>query len=83
MMVETLPARWYADDAILKRERQTIFARNWALFGPEHEVKEPGSWRSETAWRGGSGPCLISSARLRPSTNFMQKYAWPCSSPTP
>ncbi len=47
MMVETLPARWYVDEAILRRERQAIFARNWALFGPEHEVAEPGSWRAQ------------------------------------
>ncbi|MEZ5923308.1 MAG: aromatic ring-hydroxylating dioxygenase subunit alpha [Hyphomicrobiaceae bacterium] len=47
MMVETLPARWYVDPAILQRERTAIFARNWTLFGPEHEVMEPGSWRSQ------------------------------------
>lgn len=43
-MVETLSARWYVDEAILRRERQAIFARNWALFGPEREVAEAGSW---------------------------------------
>jgi choline monooxygenase len=47
MMVETLPARWYVDEAILRRERQAIFARNWTLFGPEHEVEEPGQWRAQ------------------------------------
>lgn len=47
MMVETLPARWYVDEAILRRERQAIFARNWMLFGPEHEVPAPGSFRAQ------------------------------------
>lgn len=46
--VETLPAHWYTDPGILKREREAIFARNWALFGPESEVAEPGTYRTDT-----------------------------------
>jgi choline monooxygenase len=48
MLVETLPAHWYVDAGILARERETIFARNWALFGPEEQVAEPGTWRADT-----------------------------------
>ncbi|MEM7123211.1 MAG: aromatic ring-hydroxylating dioxygenase subunit alpha [Pseudomonadota bacterium] len=47
-MTRTLPAAWYTDPAILQRERETIFRDNWALFGPEHDVAEPGSWRADT-----------------------------------
>lgn len=48
MLIETLPASWYTDEAIFKREREAIFARNWALFGPLSDVAEPGSWRADT-----------------------------------
>lgn len=46
--IATLPPEWYVDDAILRRERTAIFAKNWALFGPEREVAEAGAWRAET-----------------------------------
>jgi len=39
-----LAARCYTDPAIHAAERRTIFARNWALFGPAHEVAAPGAW---------------------------------------
>ena len=47
-MTRTLPATWYTDPAILQRERATIFRRNWALFGPEHDMPDSGSWRADT-----------------------------------
>ena len=46
-MVETLAADWYVDEAIFRRERRAIFARNWCLFGPEAEFAEPGAFRAE------------------------------------
>lgn len=47
-MSRTLPPDWYWDEAIHRRERQAIFAGNWALFGPELGLVEPGVWRAET-----------------------------------
>ena len=47
-MTETLPASWYTDPEIAERERRAIFAANWALFGPEHEVAEPNSYVART-----------------------------------
>ncbi|MFO0995257.1 MAG: aromatic ring-hydroxylating dioxygenase subunit alpha [Alphaproteobacteria bacterium] len=46
-MTETLPAHWYVDEGIARRERETIFAKNWLLFGPEAGLAETGSWRAE------------------------------------
>jgi choline monooxygenase len=46
--IATLPPEWYTDDAVLRRERAAIFAKNWTLFGPAHEVAAPGAWRAET-----------------------------------
>jgi choline monooxygenase len=45
-VIETLPAGWYVDPVIARRERETIFARNWLLFGPEAGLEAPGQWRS-------------------------------------
>ncbi|HUG64533.1 MAG TPA: aromatic ring-hydroxylating dioxygenase subunit alpha [Gaiellaceae bacterium] len=40
----TLPARWYADDAVRQLERERIFALEWAYAGPAEWVSEPGSY---------------------------------------
>lgn len=45
-MTETLPAEWYTDQAIHRRERAAIFACNWCLFGPEAELANPGDYRA-------------------------------------
>jgi choline monooxygenase len=45
-MTETLPAEWYTDPAIHRRERAAIFARDWCLFGPEAEFSNPGDYRA-------------------------------------
>lgn len=47
-MTPTLPAAWYTDPAIAARERLAVFARNWLLFGPAHDVAEPGSRSART-----------------------------------
>ena len=51
-MTWTLPASWYTDPAIAERERHNIFAANWALFGPEHEVAETNAYvaRAINGW---------------------------------
>ena len=43
---ETLPAAWYVDAAIHRRERAAIFARNWCLFGPEAGLAAAGDYRA-------------------------------------
>src|SRR6266404_3568087 len=62
MAIPTLPAAWYVDPAIARRERQAIFARNWLLLGPEAGLESAGSWRAEEVYgwpvvviRGGDG----------------------------
>ena len=45
---QTLPAAWYVDEAVYRRERERIFARNWWLFGPAAELSEPGAYRAMT-----------------------------------
>ncbi len=40
----TLPAAWYADDAVQLLERERIFASTWAYAGPAAWVTEPGSY---------------------------------------
>jgi choline monooxygenase len=46
MPIETLPADWYVDPEIARRERAAIFGRNWLLFGPEAGLEAPGQWRT-------------------------------------
>lgn len=48
MVRPTLPASWYTSPTTARRERDAIFARNWSVFGPEHEVARPGSWAART-----------------------------------
>ncbi len=48
MAARTLPADWYTCADVAAREREAIFARNWALFGPEHELARPGSFAAQT-----------------------------------
>lgn len=38
----TLPASWYHDPDIWERERRSIFAREWTLFGRAAQVAEAG-----------------------------------------
>ena len=40
----TLPAGWYADDAVWTLERERIFARTWQYAGRTDQVREPGSF---------------------------------------
>ncbi len=44
----TLPAHWYTDTTIARRERERIFARNWIAFGPEHDVHDVGQCVAKT-----------------------------------
>ena len=41
-MLETLPWSWYADEEILRRERESIFARTWQYVGHAGELREAG-----------------------------------------
>jgi phenylpropionate dioxygenase-like ring-hydroxylating dioxygenase large terminal subunit len=40
----TLPADWYSDPAVLRREQDTIFRRSWQYAGHAELVAEPGDW---------------------------------------
>jgi choline monooxygenase len=40
----TLPADWYADPAVLRREQETLFRRSWQYAGHADQVKEAGDW---------------------------------------
>lgn len=55
--IETLPASWYTDSEVLAAERRTIFSENWILFGPEHDLANPGSYRADTI--NGQWPILV------------------------
>jgi choline monooxygenase len=43
---ETLPARWYWDEAIFARERAMIFARSWTLLAREEQCLKAGDYVS-------------------------------------
>jgi phenylpropionate dioxygenase-like ring-hydroxylating dioxygenase large terminal subunit len=40
----TLPASWYSDAAVLRREQDAIFRRTWQYAGHTTQVSEPGDW---------------------------------------
>jgi phenylpropionate dioxygenase-like ring-hydroxylating dioxygenase large terminal subunit len=40
----TLPADWYSDPSVLRREHETIFKSSWQYAGHTGQVAEPGDW---------------------------------------
>jgi phenylpropionate dioxygenase-like ring-hydroxylating dioxygenase large terminal subunit len=40
----TLPASWYSDATMLRREQDSIFRRYWQYIGRADQVAEPGDW---------------------------------------
>ncbi len=40
----TLPARYYTDAAVIEREKEAIFYRNWAFIGHQSQFTEPGDY---------------------------------------
>jgi phenylpropionate dioxygenase-like ring-hydroxylating dioxygenase large terminal subunit len=52
----TLPADWYSDPAILRREQETIFRSSWQYAGHADLVAEPGDWFTTYA---GSIPVVV------------------------
>jgi choline monooxygenase len=44
MAIEALPAEYYSDPEIARRENRAVFARNWTLFGPAAGLEAAGSW---------------------------------------
>ena len=40
----TLPARWYADDAVFEQEKRRIFHRAWQYVGHAGLVAKPGDF---------------------------------------
>jgi choline monooxygenase len=45
----TLPASWYSDAEMLRREQDAIFRRSWQYIGRADQVAEPGDWFSSYA----------------------------------
>ena len=56
---ETLPWSWYADDAVLARERERIFRRSWQYVGHLGEVARPGDYFAGWA---GHAPIVVTRA---------------------
>ena len=56
----TLPYDWYADQAVLRVEQESIFARSWQYAARLEQVAEPG--QLTTAWAG-SLPVVLARAR--------------------
>ncbi len=56
----TLPYDWYADQAVLRVEQESIFARSWHYAARLEQVAEPG--QLTTAWAG-SLPVVVARAR--------------------
>lgn len=45
--MQTLPARWYVDQSIYRRERKHIFSSAWWPIGPVESLAKPGAYRAE------------------------------------
>jgi phenylpropionate dioxygenase-like ring-hydroxylating dioxygenase large terminal subunit len=58
----TLPWSWYADDAVLQREQERIFAHAWQYVGHTGLLPEPGTFFASTA---GRIPVVVTRARDR------------------
>ena len=43
-MPATLPASWYADPAVLARERATVWRGEWLMLCPATELTAPGQY---------------------------------------
>jgi len=56
----TLPASWYSDAAILRREQDAIFRRTWQYAGRLDQVAEPGDWFTTVA---GTIPVVVTRDR--------------------
>ena len=59
-MEPTLPWSWYADEAVLQREQERIFARAWQYVGHTGQLPEPGTFFASTA---GRIPVVLTRAR--------------------
>ena len=73
----TLPARLYADPAILELERRRIFARTWQLVGRLDQVAEPGGYFTADA---AGEPVVVARDRaglLRAFSNVCRHRAGP------
>ncbi len=52
----TLPAGWYTDPAVLRLEREHVFARTWQYAGRAEQAAEPGDY---FAFRAGHVPVVV------------------------
>ncbi|HEY7731062.1 MAG TPA: aromatic ring-hydroxylating dioxygenase subunit alpha [Gaiellaceae bacterium] len=56
----TLPWAWYADEAVLRLEREAVFGRSWQYAARADQVAEPGRF---AATRAGHIPVVVARAR--------------------
>src|SRR5271156_2329260 len=42
---QTLPSKWYYDEAIYRQEKERIFCREWICAAREEELPAPGDYR--------------------------------------
>ena len=59
-MERTLPWSWYADETVLQREQERIFARAWQYVGHTGQLPEPGTYFTS---RAGRIPVVVTRAR--------------------
>ena len=59
-MQPTLPWSWYADETVLRREQERIFARTWQYVGHTGQVAEPGTFFTSSV---GQIPVVVTRAR--------------------
>ena len=72
----TLPASWYSDATVAKRERELIFARSWQYAGPAEQVATAGSY---AATQVGHIPIVVTRSRdgvLRAFVNVCRHRAY-------
>jgi len=73
----SLPARWYADDALLAREQERIFRRSWQYAGRAEQVARAGDFLTANA---GPVPLLVvrgDDDRLRALVNVCRHRGHP------
>jgi phenylpropionate dioxygenase-like ring-hydroxylating dioxygenase large terminal subunit len=64
----TLPADWYSDPAVLRREQETIFRRSWQYAGHADLVASPGDWFTTFA---GTIPVVVTHDRAAGVSAFV------------
>ncbi|MBI3449097.1 MAG: Rieske 2Fe-2S domain-containing protein [Acidobacteria bacterium] len=73
----TIPAEWYTDPAILRREEERVFGTTWQLTGLTSKVASPGSYFTATIAREPTVVVRDGEATLRAFSNVCRHRAGP------